>query len=376
MCTTLTRVISKYIKTMTMKNFRTVLLLLLTVVTANAQKTQTVETQSNISYNGKAYIFIEGGVEFSVFVDGQFDFVYLGTQNTNMLAFNTPSVFVSFNAGHDYQAYLQYDDYGAILQIEDVPVFYDVYGRIIQAGEVEISYINRAISRVGGLQIYYNRYGGYDYCVGYINSYNRFYTYRPWHVYYLRPTYNNCIVWDIPYRRYYTPIRYSYYEHQRYYNNRATNPYRNARREFISPGSRIHYKNGRTALNTRYKRGRKNTLITRHGRTSRITRSSKTNMISNSRVYQNNTNTTRGITTTRNRTIPRVSNTNVASTSSRTRAATVRPRVSNRVVKTTLKPNRRSNTRKPTSRVRSNTTSRSTSSRTSVVRTPSKRRIL
>ena len=59
---------------------------------------------------------------------------------------------------------------GAIIQIEDVPVYYDVYGRIIQAGEVEISYRNRAISRIGGLHIYYNSYGDYDYYTGYINS--------------------------------------------------------------------------------------------------------------------------------------------------------------------------------------------------------------
>ena len=30
------------------------------------------------TYDGSAYIFIEGPVEFSVFPDGQFDFVYLG----------------------------------------------------------------------------------------------------------------------------------------------------------------------------------------------------------------------------------------------------------------------------------------------------------
>ena len=30
------------------------------------------------AYDGKSYIFIEGSVEFSVFPDGQFDFVYVG----------------------------------------------------------------------------------------------------------------------------------------------------------------------------------------------------------------------------------------------------------------------------------------------------------
>ena len=350
-----------------MKNFRTLLLLLLTIATVNAAKTDTPESTNQTRYNGKAYIFIEGGVEFSVFADGQFDFVYLATQQSTMLSFNTPSVFLSFNAGQNYETYLQYDDYGAIIQIEDVPVYYDVYGRIIQAGEVEISYRNRAISRIGGLHIYYNRYGDYDYYTGYINSYNRFYTYRPWHVYYLRPMYNNCIVWNIPYRRFYTPIRYSYYNHLRYYNNRATNTYTNARREFISPGSRIHYRNGRTALNTRYKRGRKNTMIAGHGRT-------RTNRVKNTSVRQNNINTSRTAARTINRTVPKNSNTRSIHTQSRNRTAIVSQTSRSRVTHTT--PRKRTLIRSNSARTstRRNTNVNSTSRNTKVVRTPTKRR--
>jgi len=347
-----------------MKNFRTLLLLLLTIATANAAKINTPESSSQTPYNGKAYIFIEGGVEFSVFADGQFDFVYLATQQSTMLSFNTPSVFLSFNAGRDYEAYLQYDDYGAIIQIEDVPVYYDVYGRIIQAGEVEISYKNRVISRIGGLQIFYNRYGDYDYYTGYINSYNRFYTYRPWHLYYLRPMYNNCIVWDIPYRRFYMPIRYSYYNHLRYYNNRATNTYTNARREFISPGSRIHYRNGSTALNRRYKRGRKNTMITGHGRTPVSTRATRT---------RTRTNTSRTAALTRNRTAPKNSNTRSINSQSRNRTAIVSQTSSSRVTHTTprKRPLVRSNSARTSTR--RNTNVNSTSRNTKVVRTPTKR---
>jgi hypothetical protein len=345
---------------MIMKNFRTLLLLLLTIASANAAKIDTPESSYQTPFNGKAYIFIEGGVEFSVFTDGQFDFVYLDTQQSTMLSFNTPSVFLSFNAGRDYEAYLQYDDYGAIIQIEDVPVYYDVYRRIIKAGEVEISYINSVISRIGGLQIFYNRYGDYDYYTGYINSYNRFYTYRPWHLYYLRPMYNNCIIWDIPYRRFYMPIRYSYYNHLRYYNNRATHTYTNARREFISPGSRIYYRNGSTALNTRYKRGRKNNMITGHGRIPVSTRAAitRTNRVKNASVIQNNTNTPRTANRTRNR------------------IATVSQTSSPRIVYTTpsKRPLIRSNSARTSTR--RNTYVKSTSRNTKVVRTPTRRRRL
>ena len=103
-----------------MKNLRIALALLLTVTTIKATNTEHTAVVNNINYNGKAYIFIEGGVEFSVFADGQFDFVYLPAYNNSTLSGTTPSVFASFNAGHNYEAYLQYDQYGAIIQIEDV----------------------------------------------------------------------------------------------------------------------------------------------------------------------------------------------------------------------------------------------------------------
>lgn len=250
-----------------MKNFKTMLFFFLAIgISANAKTTNTPENNSYNNYDGKAYIFVEGSVEFSVFPDGQFDFVYVGPQNGTEVIISTPNVNLSFNGGHDYEAYVQYDDYGAIIQVEDVEVYYDEYGRISQAGNVDISYRNRRIVRVGGLHINYNSYGYYDYTTGYINPYNRIYVFRPWHSFYIRPIYSNCIVWDVPYRRYYTPLRYSYYHHVGYYNNRNVTPYHNSRRDFYRPGSRVHYQNGRTAVNRNYREGRTNTMVNSHGR--------------------------------------------------------------------------------------------------------------
>ncbi|MAP54481.1 MAG: hypothetical protein CL605_06215 [Altibacter sp.] len=204
---------------------------------------------ANYSYDGSAYIFVEGGVEFSVFPDGQFDFVYLGRDrggNVNV-NINTQNVNINFNSGYDYEAYIQYDDYGAVIQIEDIPIYYDEFGRIVQAGSTEIRYNDRRIVRVGGLHVYYNPYGYFSHCTGYINLWTPRYIYRPWHVYYARPFYSSCIVYDYPYRRYYNPHRYSWHHHRQYYNNRHRVAYHNGRRDFHRPGSRVHYKDGRVA---------------------------------------------------------------------------------------------------------------------------------
>ena len=121
----------------------TALVLGLFLISISAKATNdALTTYSYNAYDGKSYIFIEGGVEFSVFPDGQFDFVYVGNDNGDSvnINLNTPGVSVSFNSGFDYDAYVQYDDYGAVIQVEDVPIYYDEFGRIAQAGDVEIRY--------------------------------------------------------------------------------------------------------------------------------------------------------------------------------------------------------------------------------------------
>ena len=90
---------------------------------------------------------------------------------------------ISFNAGYNYDAYLQYDRFGAVIQIQNVPIYYDNYGRISQVGSININYYNGRLARLGGMQIYYNNYGSYAYYRGYINTYNRNYVYHPYHNY-------------------------------------------------------------------------------------------------------------------------------------------------------------------------------------------------
>jgi hypothetical protein len=247
-----------------------VFLFLLIGVTSYATTNSSTTSECDLinRFDGSAYIFQESGVEFSVFPDGQFDFSYLGNSHGGQIevVVSSTNVSMSFNAGRDYELFVQYDDYGAVTQIENVPIYYDHYGRITRAGNVDIRYNNRRIVRVGGLFVNYNQYGHYISTSGFINTDNRFYVYRPWHAFYVAPFFSNCIVYDYPYRRYYQPIRYSYTNHRNYYQNRHRTAYRNARRSFHRPGSRIHYRNGRSMRNTSFNPNRRNTMISDSGR--------------------------------------------------------------------------------------------------------------
>ena len=113
--------------------------LLLVSFTMSATETNTASAARYYNY-GKSFIFTEGGIEFSIYADGQFDFYLNRRRGGVSVGVNAPGVNISFNSGYDYDAYVQYDDYGAVVQIEDTPIFYDHYGRIIQAGDIYISY--------------------------------------------------------------------------------------------------------------------------------------------------------------------------------------------------------------------------------------------
>jgi len=195
------------------------------------------EAGSRYGYND-SFIFVEGGVEFSVYPNGEFDFYYNPAfRRANVVNISVPHVNISFNSGYDYDPYIQYDDYGAVIQIEDVPIYYDYYGRIIQAGNIVINYDNYGyVLSVGNLFVQYDPYhriAGYR---GYINAYNRRYVYRPWHGYYRRPRANFSIVFNRPYRAYYQPTRITYIKHVNYYN---THHHHKSYRDFYRPGQKV-----------------------------------------------------------------------------------------------------------------------------------------
>jgi hypothetical protein len=179
----------------------------------------------------RSFIFTEGDVTFSVFPDGEFDFYLNGQVGFQATGFQTQGL-ITFNSGFNYNPYVQYDDFGAVIQIAHLPVFYDYYGRVSRIGNVHMTYRGGRLYRLGGMRIFYNGLGYYDYHLGYINAWNRVYVYQPFHRYFVRPAAGFCMVYPQPYRRYYYPVRYTY--HRPYHNN--------ARRVYASAGTAHQYR--------------------------------------------------------------------------------------------------------------------------------------
>lgn len=178
-----------------------------------------------------ALIFVESGITFSVYPDGEYDF-FIDNPNYVGVDYRTRNVSISFNSGFNYNPWVQYDDYGAVIQIENTPIYYDFYGRVSRIGGLNIFYQRGRVSRIGGLYVYYDGYGRFARFNGYINMYNRLYVHRPVYSFFTRPAVSFCLVNTRPYRRYYHPVRYTYYR-----------PYRNNHRRAYAPvGRTYHYK--------------------------------------------------------------------------------------------------------------------------------------
>lgn len=231
-----------------MKKFAILLIGLITLSSTTFATTTTSETTAryNAVYDGSRYIFVENGIEFSVFPDGEFDFYIPEIVQGINVNVNAGPVGISFNTGYDYDPYVQYDEYGAVIQIENTPVFYDNYGRLVQAGDVRINYRRNRIVNVGGLFVHYNNFGAFSHYTGFVNIYNRNYVFHPYHNFFYRPVFNRCLVWTTPYRQFYNPVRFNYAFHRNNYVRGFRNGYANARRDFRRPNTgRVAHNNGR-----------------------------------------------------------------------------------------------------------------------------------
>jgi len=190
---------------------------------ANSTTTVTLNHHHHKTVQNTPITFIEAGIEFAIFNDGQFDFnvldpIYGAHINTRYIDF-------SFNTGHDYDTYVQYDRYGAVIQIENTPINYDYYGRVRRIGNIYLDYNNRfgLVSRVGNLFLDYNRTGVLISHRGFINRFNRDRIVKRRCNAYRAPRANCRIVAQTPYRRDFTPRRCNYDNYRRNYVNRTRN---------------------------------------------------------------------------------------------------------------------------------------------------------
>lgn len=172
--------------------------LLLMVSTVEAKESKnTNEKWDYISYNHQRPItFTERGIKFYIYQNGEVDFkkpytnTYYGTSDYYYR--NGKRVKKSRRNSHtnrhryNNRVKVTYDYYGRVKSVGNVYIHYNYYDKVTNVGSVFMQYRRNRLTRVGGLQILRNRYGGLKYVgqvkprqnyydTGYYSFYNDYY---------------------------------------------------------------------------------------------------------------------------------------------------------------------------------------------------------
>lgn len=144
-----------------------VFLLSMISVSANERRS-TINTVAKKESSRYGYMqpirFSERGVAFFVFPNGEFDFnTHPRYRNSRRrVSINTTYGAPGGPRSHyysDYSVRIEHDHLGRVRRIGNVFLNYDAYGRIKRVGSIYMRYRHGRLYGVGGLRIYYNRFG-------------------------------------------------------------------------------------------------------------------------------------------------------------------------------------------------------------------------
>lgn len=122
-------------------------------------------------------IFMERGITFYVFPSGDFDF---NTGNGSFIARRggVPTT-TNIEERGIRGIKIEHDYYGRVRRVGNVFINYDYYGRVRKIGSVYMTYNSFALTRIGGMRLFYNYHGEIVGVTGFINGMHYGYQYNP-----------------------------------------------------------------------------------------------------------------------------------------------------------------------------------------------------
>ena len=141
-----------------------------------------VQRKSLVDFrNDDPIVFLERGIEFYVFPDGQLDFNTRPTSTGDMYYRTKGKNDVNKTYGApgnsrkgNYGVRVEHDNLGRVRQVGNVFINYDANDRVKRIGSVYMTYNRYALERVGGLEIIYNRRGQIVDIVGSVKGGSRY----------------------------------------------------------------------------------------------------------------------------------------------------------------------------------------------------------
>jgi len=128
-------------------------------------------------------VFMERGIEFLVFPNGDFDFntERLNTVQPRNATYGAPRTYTYgyYNTNSPRGVLVQHDNMGRVRRVGNVFINYDALGRVKRIGSVYMGYNSFALKQVGNLHLIYDRRGRIIDIRGFVNAYSQHYTYAP-----------------------------------------------------------------------------------------------------------------------------------------------------------------------------------------------------
>lgn len=107
-------------------------------------------------------VFMERGIEFYVFTNGDFDFNTRPDDSQGTYFFRKGNVrgASTVNRGPiNYGVLIQHDSFGRVRRVGNTFINYDVFDRVSRIGSIYMRYNRDSLVQIGGLQIIYDRRG-------------------------------------------------------------------------------------------------------------------------------------------------------------------------------------------------------------------------
>lgn len=151
------------------------------IVNASEVTTFGEERRARYSFD-EPISFVERGIEFFVFPNGDFDFNTRPQDSQGVYFYKTAGrrgAAVTARGPVNYGVRIEHDGFGRVRRVGNTFINYDSRDRVSRIGTVYMRYNRFALTQIGGLQIVYNRRGDIVDMIGSIKGYrNQGYVYH------------------------------------------------------------------------------------------------------------------------------------------------------------------------------------------------------
>ncbi|WP_415060069.1 hypothetical protein [Flavobacterium sp.] len=133
-----------------------------------------METERGITVNhtiqAEPIVFMERGIEFFVFLNGDFDFNTRPNDSHGGIFYRRGGTRGTTAVAVNYGVRIEHDSFGRVRRVGNTFINYDSRNRVSRIGSIFMNYNRFGLSRIGGMEIVYNRRGMIVDTIGHVNG--------------------------------------------------------------------------------------------------------------------------------------------------------------------------------------------------------------